>query len=182
MTDTLAFATAETPLGPLLAAVTGDGVAWLDFRDGPDARARAVRALRLPVVADPARTAPVTAALAAYFAEEARDFDVPLDWRLYSPLQRQVLETLYTTVPYGALTTYGEIGTRSGAGVPAQAIGQVMGSNPIPLIVPCHRVVSSTGLGGYSGGSGVEVKRWLLMFEGALPATLDWDPAEGPRS
>ena len=54
-----------------------------------------------------------------------------------------------------------------------------MGSNPIPLIIPCHRVVASDGLGGYSGGTGPEVKRWLLILEGALPPTLDWSPA-GP--
>jgi len=57
--------------------------------------------------------------------------------------------------------------------------GQIMGSNPCPIVVPCHRVVAGDGLGGYSGGAGIEIKRWLLIFEGALPPTLDWDPA-GP--
>jgi methylated-DNA-[protein]-cysteine S-methyltransferase len=52
-----------------------------------------------------------------------------------------------------------------------------MGANPIPVIVPCHRVVASDGLGGYSGGTRLEVKRWLLILEGALPPTLDWEPA-----
>jgi methylated-DNA-[protein]-cysteine S-methyltransferase len=52
-----------------------------------------------------------------------------------------------------------------------------MGANPIPVLVPCHRVVAGNGLGGYSGGTGIEVKRWLLIFEGALPATLDWEPS-----
>ena len=61
----------------------------------------------------------------------------------------------------------------------ARVVGQVMGSNPCPIIVPCHRVVAGDGLGGYSGGDGLETKRWLLIFEGALPPTLDWDPA-GP--
>ena len=63
--------------------------------------------------------------------------------------------------------------------VPARAIGQLMGANPIPIIVPCHRVVAADGLGGYSGGTGIEIKRWLLIFEGALPPTLDWAMA-GP--
>ena len=61
----------------------------------------------------------------------------------------------------------------------ARVTGQIMGSNPCPIIVPCHRVVAGDGLGGYSGGAGLETKRWLLIFEGALPPTLDWDPA-GP--
>ena len=55
-----------------------------------------------------------------------------------------------------------------------------MGSNPIPVIVPCHRVVASDGLGGYSGGAGTEVKRWLLILEGSLPPTLDWQPMDLP--
>jgi methylated-DNA-[protein]-cysteine S-methyltransferase len=61
--------------------------------------------------------------------------------------------------------------------IPARAIGQIMGSNPIPLIVPCHRVVAADGLGGYSGGTGLRVKRWLLTFEGSLPPTLYWEPS-----
>jgi methylated-DNA-[protein]-cysteine S-methyltransferase len=60
---------------------------------------------------------------------------------------------------------------------PARVVGQVMASNPIAIIVPCHRVVAGNGLGGYSGGSGTDIKQWLLIFEGALPATLDWDPS-----
>ena len=64
--------------------------------------------------------------------------------------------------------------------IPARAVGQIMGSNPIPVIVPCHRVVASDGLGGYSGGAGPEVKRWLLILEGSLPPTLDWTPARPP--
>ena len=65
--------------------------------------------------------------------------------------------------------------------VPARAVGKIMGSNPIPVIVPCHRVLASDGLGGYSGGAGVEVKRWLLILEGSLPPTLDWQPMTPSR-
>ena len=61
-------------------------------------------------------------------------------------------------------------------GLAARTVGTIMGGNPIPVIVPCHRVVASDGLGGYSGGAGVEVKRWLLILEGSLPPTLDWQP------
>ena len=63
--------------------------------------------------------------------------------------------------------------------LPARVVGQVMGANQCPVIIPCHRVVAGNGLGGYSGGTGVEIKRWLLTFEGALPPTLDWDPTGG---
>ena len=93
---------------------------------------------------------------------------------------------LLRTVSYGETVTYGELAQRAVAGpdgirCPARAIGRIMGSNPIPVIVPCHRVVAGNGLGGYSGGTGIEVKRWLLIFEGALPATLDWDVSRGLR-
>ncbi|WP_433336797.1 methylated-DNA--[protein]-cysteine S-methyltransferase [Spirillospora sp. CA-294931] len=176
MSETLAFGGIDTALGRLLAGVTETGVAWFTFHDTPAVRERAAKTIALPVVDDPHRLEPVLARVADYFAGGLKEFDLPIDWRLTSRLQQQVLTTLYETVGYGAVLTYGELGDRSGAAVPAQAIGQVMGSNPIPLIVPCHRVVASNGLGGYSGGSGIEVKRWLLTLEGHLPPTLDWDP------
>ena len=70
----------------------------------------------------------------------------------------------------GALTDGGQV-------PPARVVGQIMASNPCAIIVPCHRVVAGSGLGGYSGGTGTDVKQWLLIFEGAIPATLDWDPS-----
>ena len=120
--------------------------------------------------------------LAEYFAGQRKEFDLPIDWTGTSPAQRQVLDVLYRTVGYGDTVTYGELAQRAVAGpdgvsLPARAIGGIMGSNPIPVVVPCHRVVAGNGLGGYSGGTGIEVKRWLLIYEGALPATLDWTAA-----
>jgi methylated-DNA-[protein]-cysteine S-methyltransferase len=179
---TLAFGSIGTVLGTLLVGATETGVAWLSWRDSPGSRARAAARAGLRVVDDRDRLGPALDGLAAYLTGEPHAFTLPIDWQLTSPLQRRVLATLYESVRYGEVVTYGELGERSGAGVPAQAIGQVMGSNPVPVIVPCHRVVASNGLGGYSGGSGVEVKRWLLTLEGALPATLDWDLHTGPPS
>ncbi len=120
--------------------------------------------------------------LAEFFAGRRRVFDLPLDWTGASDAQRHVLSVLFETVGYGQTITYGDLAHRTLAGlgdvpVPARAIGRIMGSNPVPVLVPCHRVVAGNGLGGYSGGTGIEVKRWLLTFEGALPATLDWDPS-----
>jgi len=120
--------------------------------------------------------------LAEYFAGQRQVFDLPLDWSGCSRAQHQVLSVLYGSVGYGETLTYGDLAQRAVAGpdgisLPARAIGRIMGSNPLPLIVPCHRVVAGNGLGGYSGGTGIEIKRWLLIFEGALPATMDWDVA-----
>jgi methylated-DNA-[protein]-cysteine S-methyltransferase len=180
MGETLAFGVVGTPLGRMVAAVTEVGVVWLGFRDSVEERARVAAAAGLSVVEDAERTAVAVKRLGEYFSGGLRDFGLPIDWRLTSRTQRRVLSTLYETVPYGRVVTYGEIGIRSGSGVPARVIGQVMGSNPIPVIVPCHRVVAGNGLGGYSGGTGTDVKRWLLTLEGALPATFDWNPERGP--
>ncbi|GAA3811680.1 methylated-DNA--[protein]-cysteine S-methyltransferase [Sphaerisporangium flaviroseum] len=171
----VAFGSVPTPLGDVLAAVTGEGVVAIDFNDSARARRKVLTRLGVPEVDDPGRTAQARAELAAYFAGELREFTLPLDWRLMSTLQRQVLGALYETVPYGKVTTYGDLAQSSGSGVPARAIGSIMGNNPIPIIVPCHRVVAGNGLGGFSGGEGVESKRWLLTLEGYLPPTLDWE-------
>ena len=112
--------------------------------------------------------------LREYFAGQRREFDLPLDLVGLEPVTEAVLRTLLT-VGYGETITYGELATRSGTGVPARAIGSIMAANPLPLIIPCHRVVASDGLGGYSGGEpghGLETKRWLLENEGALPPVL----------
>jgi len=89
-----------------------------------------------------------------------------------SSAQRLVLGTLYETVPFGQVVTYGELAKRSGSTIPARGIGSIMGSNPIPIIVACHRVVAGNGLGGFSGGDSVESKQVLLALEGQLPAAL----------
>lgn len=176
----MAIESVDGPLGRLVFACTADGLCGLSFGDTPRARAWLRRGLR--AVDDPPRTEPVREQLRAYLAGELRAFDLAIDWRHTSGPQREVLEKLHAGVSYGETVTYGRLADLSGTGVPARAIGSIMGSNPVPIVVPCHRVVASDGLGGYSGGSGIEVKRWLLTLEGALPATLDWDPDHGPRS
>lgn len=176
MVGTVAFGSVPTPLGDMLAAVTEDGVAGVGWSHGREERLRErlLARLGLAEVGDPARTAPVLDELVRYYAGELRVFGSPVDWRLTTPVQRRVLGTLYETVGYGEAVTYGELAARSGTGVPARAIGSIMGANPIPVIVPCHRVVAGNGLGGFSGGEGVESKRWLLTLEGYLQPMLDW--------
>lgn len=112
--------------------------------------------------------------LREYFAGQRRDFDLPLDLPGLEPTTRAVLQTL-SGVGYGETITYAELARRSGTGVPARAIGSIMAANPVPLVIPCHRVVAADGLGGYSGGDPgreLETKRWLLEHEGALPPAL----------
>lgn len=109
--------------------------------------------------------------LGEYFAGRRREFDLVLDLSRLEQNTTAVLRTLADTVGYGETITYGELAARSGTGIPARAIGAVVGANPVPIIIPCHRVVASDGLGGYSGGEAgqsIETKRWMLELEGAL--------------
>jgi methylated-DNA-[protein]-cysteine S-methyltransferase len=159
-------------------ACSAAGVARVRFGPPPVQSARPGRADA------ESRLGTALAQLTEYFAGRRRSFDVPVDWSGMSAAQRRVLPVLLASAGYGETVTYGALARRAGLAdggtvAPARVTGQVMGSNPCPIIVPCHRVVAGDGLGGYSGGAGVEIKRWLLIFEGALPPTLDWDPA-GP--
>lgn len=164
---TVAIAEVATPVGPFVLAVTEEGLAASGWGSGTGLGER----LGLAEVHDPDRTAFAVAELNAYFAGELRVFETPVDWRLTSGARRAVLQALHR-VPYGAAVTYGELAARSGTGVPARGIGAIMGANPIPIVVPCHRVIAGNGLGGFSGGTGVETKRWLLTHEGYLQPTL----------
>ena len=168
---TVAFAEVETPVGGVLVAVTEVGLVASGWRVGDGERARLVQALGVEEVEDSGRTAGIVGELERYFAGELRVFGAVLDWRLTSVVQRKVLETL-RGVAYGKVVTYGELARLSGSGVPARGIGAIMGANPLPIVVPCHRVVAGNGLGGFSGGVGVETKRWLLTHEGYLQQTL----------
>jgi methylated-DNA-[protein]-cysteine S-methyltransferase len=175
---------APAPIGALTLGVTEAGVALVCF--GParsSGRQLAIAAERLgtePVV-DAARTDPAATELAEYLSGRRHTFDHPIDWRLTTGDQRTVLTALYESVGYGRTITYGELAVRSGAyrtergaGQAARRVGAIMGSNPVPVIVPCHRVLAVDGLGGFGGG--LEAKRWLLGLEGALPPMLDLWP------
>ena len=103
--------------------------------------------------------------LAEYFAGRRQTFEVPLDLSGWPPFTRKILEEL-RKVPFGATLTYGELAARAGYPRAARAVGQAMAANPLPIIIPCHRVVAADGrLGGYSGGAGLPTKQWLLAFE-----------------
>ncbi len=184
MPATLAWDTvpAPSPLRAVTFAVSGAGLVEVSFGAGQAGIRQAAAKLDEPLVRDPARTGPVARQLAAYLAGSLPRVDVPLDWRLTSGVQRTVLLALYETVPFGQTVTYGELARRSGAfeealGEPgvtgARSVGGIMGSNPIPVVVPCHRVLASNGLGGFGGG--LEVKRQLLELEGVLPPSLELD-------
>jgi len=185
MADLITWVTVETPLpsGPVHVAVTAEGVAAATFSQRP------VEGILgrpgAPRSDDDPRTAAVTARVTEYFDGRRKAFDLPLDWHLTAGPQRTVLQALHRGTGYGETIAYGELAARSGA-FPmddreqrfhaARAVGKIMGSNPLFLFVPCHRVVAADGLGGFGGGEeGMSVKRWLLTLEGVLAPTLDWN-------
>jgi methylated-DNA-[protein]-cysteine S-methyltransferase len=177
----LAWATLGTPVGRLSVGCSQAGLSQIRF-GGPPARVQTLRATGAAPGAAGELASAAVAQIAEYFSGQRRHFDLLIDWSGTSPPQQQVLRVLFESVGYGETVSYGTLARRAGLGSfgtspPARAVGRIMGSNPIPLVVPCHRVVAADGLGGYSGGTGPEVKRWLLTLEGALPPTLDWDAA-----
>jgi len=107
-----------------------------------------------------------------YLRGEREEFDVELDWTGVDATHRHVLETLREIAPFGTTVTYGDLGRRAGVDDPRD-VGVLMARNPIPLVIPCHRVVASDGLGGYGGG--LDLKQRLLELEGVLPPRLDFD-------
>jgi len=110
----------------------------------------------------------ITRQLQSYFNDPRFRFDVPLDLDRLSHFQRSVLQ-IARRIPPGNMWTYGQVARAIGKPQASRAVGQALGHNPVPIIIPCHRVIASDGrLGGYSGGSGVESKKLLLRLEGAI--------------
>jgi methylated-DNA-[protein]-cysteine S-methyltransferase len=163
----VAYDLVDTPLGRLLVAATDAGVCRISYDPEPErevetlAKLLGTRVLRTAKPIDSARRQ-----LDEYFEHRRREFDVDLDLRLSAAFSRRVLEEL-ARVPYGQTTTYGDLAARAARPRAARAVGTVMNRNPIPIILPCHRVVGANGsLVGYGGG--LERKEALLRLEGAL--------------
>lgn len=141
-------ATLVTPFGPVSLREAGGRIVALDWQAGQgEASALVAEGLRQ---------------LEEYFAGARQTFDLPLDWG--TGLQERVRRAM-AAIPFGETRTYGEISAMVGA--PAQAVGQACGANPIPVIIPCHRILGAKGLGGFSAPGGVETKVALLRHEGA---------------
>jgi methylated-DNA-[protein]-cysteine S-methyltransferase len=157
----------DSPVGDLFVAVTERGLCTISYDTDPEAkleqlaRGFGTRVLRSPRSVDPARRE-----LDEYFEGKRRSFDIGVDLRLTRDFGRSVLKEL-AAVPFGEVTTYGALAARAGKPRAARAVGTIMNRNPIPIVLPCHRVVGANGsLVGYAGG--LERKQLLLTLEGAL--------------
>jgi methylated-DNA-[protein]-cysteine S-methyltransferase len=154
----------DTPVGRLVLTAGAGAVRRVRWRDGAE----------LQIPDDGSLLQQAVRELEEYFAGRRRHFKVPVDLGPLDASTRRVLATLQQ-VPYGRSVTYGELAELSGTGLPARAVGSVMGANPVPLLIGCHRVLAGEGLGGFSGGppgQEMETKRWLLEHEGILQPRL----------
>ena len=163
----VAYDLVDTPVGTLLVAATERGLCRIAYDADPErelellARAFGLRVLRAPLPIDRARRQ-----LDEYFGGKRRRFELPVDLALQADFNRRVLREL-ARVPYGEVVTYGELAARAARPRAARAVGTVMNRNPLPIVLPCHRVIGSNGkLVGYGGG--LERKEALLRLEGAL--------------
>jgi methylated-DNA-[protein]-cysteine S-methyltransferase len=167
----VAYGTHDSPLGRLTLFVTPRGLVRVSYPDEPiDAQLDELAASVSPrVMAAPERTDAVRRQLDEYFAGDRHDFEVPIDWHLLRGFRGQVLRAT-ARIPFGAVSTYREIATEAGSPNAYRAAGNALGSNPVPIVVPCHRVLhAGGGLGGYTGG--LERTRFLLGLEGVLHAS-----------
>ncbi len=165
----VAYATLDSPVGTLLLATTPRGLARVAYLDPGGQDEDAVLAELAAQVSPRVLSAPrkldgPRRELDEYFERRRRRFEAPQDWRLMRGFARRVLEAT-AQIPYGSVSTYKDVAAEAGSPRGSRAAGNALGSNPLPIVVPCHRVVhSSGGLGGYTGG--VERKRTLLEVEG----------------
>jgi methylated-DNA-[protein]-cysteine S-methyltransferase len=158
----------RSPVGPLYLAVSPHGLVAIDFSRTEEAFLAKIRGrLGVTPVRSAAHLADYVRQIREYLAADRTKFDLPIDLSALTTFQRKVLLTV-AEVPRGEFTTYAELAKRIGQPKAARAVGQALGSNPMPLVLPCHRVLASDGsMGGYSGRGGVKTKEKLLRLEGA---------------
>jgi methylated-DNA-[protein]-cysteine S-methyltransferase len=162
----VAWAVEDSPVGPLLLAATPRGLVRVGFGGEEGVLDELAAAVSPRVVHLPSRLDDVRRQLDQYFAGDRRHFDVALDRQLSHGYRRAVLEAL-SAVPYGQTVSYKDLAERTGNPRAVRAVGSAMATNPLPIVVPCHRVLRTGGaLGGYGGG--IATKVWLLQLEGAL--------------
>lgn len=163
----LFYAIESSPLGELLLVASRRGLSVLHYSHGDvDGTLETLAARRSPrIVESPAALGPWRRELDQYFAGKRREFEAPLDWQDIGGFRRRVLRAT-SAIPYGELKSYKSVATAAGNPRAARAAGNALGSNPLPIVIPCHRVRhAGGGLGGYTGG--LERKLTLLAIEGS---------------
>jgi methylated-DNA-[protein]-cysteine S-methyltransferase len=163
----VAYATLDSPAGRLLLAATPRGLVRLAYLDGGEEQDAVLeqlsRSVSPRILAAPRRLDEPRRELEQYFESVRNRFEVPIDWQLTQGFGRRVLEAT-ARIPFGSVSTYKRVATDAGNPRASRAAGNALGSNPLPIVVPCHRVLhTGGGLGGYTGG--LDRKRLLLAIE-----------------
>jgi methylated-DNA-[protein]-cysteine S-methyltransferase len=160
--------TKDTPLGNVWIGTSETGLWVLDFRVSREAFLELVqRRANVAIIDNPGITAPILREVVEYLQGECQHFSTPVDWTGMTPFQIEVRKAVMS-IPYGQTATYAEIAAQIGRPAAARAVGRANATNPIPLVIPCHRLVGADGgLRGYGGAGGIKTKQWLLDLERA---------------
>src|SRR5512139_3045190 len=165
----------KTRVGPLFVAVNDRGLVALDFGvSEQDFVARVSQRTKATLIRSDDAAAEAVKQVQEYLEGQRTRFELPLDMSMLSEFQRRVLN-IALKIPRGKYLTYGDVAKAIGKPQASRAVGQALGHNPVPIVIPCHRVLGSDGsLHGYSGGGGIRTKAWLLRLEGAsLPGSTE---------
>lgn len=160
----------ETPLGDFRLAVSDFGLIAIEWTDSQPEFDSYLARLKRPIQPNPKKVAPYAKELREYLTGKRTAFTIPIDWTLFTPFQREALQAVFR-IPYGETRTYMDIAREIDRPHAYRAVGSANAMNPMPLVVPCHRVIGTDGkLHGYGGGEGLKTKEWLLKMEGAVMA------------
>jgi len=161
--------TDETPLGELWVAVSENGLLAVEFPSTLESFTASLKKHHAEsLVLSPQKVAEAVQQLSEYAAGKRREFTLPIDWSVLGEFQRQALKLTFE-IPYGEVRTYKEIALALGNPRAARAVGRAEATNPMPIVIPCHRVVGSDQkLRGYGAGQGISTKEWLLRLEKAI--------------
>jgi methylated-DNA-[protein]-cysteine S-methyltransferase len=159
----------QSPLGEIWLAATQVGLAVVAWSQNESTfHEYLAKRYRCHLVKDPEKLGLAVDEISRYLSGKLNKFSLPIDWSLMRPFQQAVLNRTIA-IPYGQTRSYGEIAREINHPGAARAVGRAEAFNPMPLVIPCHRVIGSDGkLRGYGGGQGLPTKEWLLQMEGAI--------------
>ena len=158
----------ETPLGDFRLAVSDFGLVAIEWADSQPEFDSYLARLKRPIELNQKKVAPYAKELREYLTGKRTAFTIPIDWTLFTPFQREALQAVFR-IPYGETRTYIDIAREIDRPHAYRAVGSANAMNPMPIVVPCHRVIGTDGkLHGYGGGEGLKTKEWLLKMEGAV--------------
>ena len=159
-----------TTLGDLRLAASDLGLVAVEWADSQLEFDLYLQRLKRPIEPNTKKISPYARELREYLIGKRNAFTIPIDWSLFRPFQRDALQAVYR-IPYGETCTYHDIAIEIGRPNASRAVGRANATNPMPIVIPCHRVIGKDGkLHGYGGGEGLKTKEWLLKMEGAVMA------------